>query len=58
MGNSHIDLAWLWPLEETYHKVVRTFSNQLALMEEYPEYRFLACEPILLEMLKTMDPEV
>ena len=58
IGNSHIDLAWLWPLEETFHKVVRTYANQLALMEEYPEYRFLACEPILLEMLKQTDPEV
>ena len=58
VGQSHIDLAWLWPLEETYHKVVRTFSNQLHLMEEYPEYRFLACEPILFDMLRESDPEV
>ncbi len=55
LGQSHIDLAWLWPVEETYHKSVRTFSNQLALMEEYPEYRFLLCEPALLEMLKKRD---
>ena len=37
---------------------MRTYSNQLALMEEYPEYRFLTCEPILLEMLKQSGPEV
>jgi len=58
VANSHIDLAWLWPAEETYHKSARTYSNQLALMEEYPEYRFLLCEPALLEMLKTFDPEI
>jgi len=58
VANSHIDLAWLWPAEETFHKSARTYSNQLALMEEYPEYRFLLCEPALLEMLKTFDPEV
>lgn len=58
IGNSHIDLAWLWPLEETRHKVLRTFANQLALMDEYPEYRFLACEPALLEMLAGNDPEL
>ena len=58
VANSHIDLAWLWPAEETFHKAARTYSNQLALMKEYPEYRFLLCEPALLEMLKTMDPEV
>lgn len=55
LGQSHIDLAWLWPLEETYHKVARTYANQLSLMDEYPEYQFLLCEPKLLELLKTQD---
>ncbi len=58
VANSHIDLAWLWPAEETFHKSARTYANQLALMEEYPEYRFLMCEPALLEMLRAFDPEV
>ena len=58
IGQSHIDLAWLWPMEETWHKAVRTYANQLALMEEYPEYRFLACEPALLEMLRESGPEL
>ena len=57
-GQSHIDLAWLWPMEETRHKVGRTYANQLALMEEYPEYRFLVCEPALLEMLEERYPEL
>lgn len=56
-GQSHIDLAWLWPEEETRRKAVRTYSNQLGLMEEYPEYRFLLCEPALLEMLREQDAE-
>ena len=58
LGQSHIDLAWLWPEEETWHKVARTYSNQLALMEEYPEYRFLLCEPKLLDMLRAQHPEI
>ena len=58
IGQSHIDLGWLWPMENTWHKAVRTYANQLGLMEEYPEYRFLACEPALLEMLFEADPEV
>ncbi|MBR3109340.1 MAG: alpha-mannosidase [Clostridia bacterium] len=58
IGQSHLDLAWMWPMEETYHKSVRTYANQLALMEEYPEYRFLACEPALLSMLEESSPEV
>ena len=58
MGQSHIDLAWMWPEEETWHKVARTYSNQLALMEDYPEYRFLLCEPKLLDMLREQHPEI
>ena len=58
LGQSHIDLAWLWPEEETWHKVGRTYANQLALMEEYPEYKFLLCEPKLLDMLRTQHPEL
>ncbi len=57
-GQSHLDLAWLWPLAETRRKAARTFSTQLALMDEYPEYRFLACEPFLLEILKTKYPSL
>ena len=56
LGQSHIDLGWLWPVEETYHKSARTYANQLTLMAEYPEYRFLACEPALLEMLREQSP--
>ncbi len=58
LGQSHIDLAWMWPEEETWHKVARTYANQLALMDEYPEYRFLLCEPKLLDMLRTQHPEI
>src|SRR6188472_3743797 len=42
VGHAHIDTAWLWPLEETFRKCVRTFATQLRLMERYPAYRF-AC---------------
>lgn len=57
-GQSHLDLAWLWPVEETMRKAARTYSNQLALMEEYPDYKFLLCEPPILEYLKEFYPDV
>ena len=57
-GQSHLDLAWLWPVEETMRKTARTYSNQLALMEEYDDYRFLLCEPPILEWLKEFYPDV
>ena len=57
-GQSHLDLAWLWPVEETMRKSARTYTNQLALMEEYPDYQFLLCEPPILEWLKELYPHV
>ncbi len=42
VGHAHIDSAWLWPVRETVRKCARTFSNVLALMDEYPDFIF-AC---------------
>lgn len=39
-GHAHIDLAWLWPLEETRRKVRRTFHTVAKLMERYPNFTF------------------
>ncbi len=55
-GHSHIDIAWLWPLQETERKCCRTFSSQLALMDEYPNYKFLQSQPHLYQMVKTKYP--
>lgn len=57
-GQSHLDMAWLWPVEETLRKCARTYANQLALMEEYPSYRFLLCEPPIPETLRSLYPGV
>ncbi len=39
IGHAHIDSAWLWPIRETIRKCARTFSNVLALVDRYPEFR-------------------
>lgn len=57
-GQSHLDLAWLWTADETKRKCARTYSNQLKLMERYPEYRFLLCCPTVLENLKNYYPDL
>ena len=42
VGNSHIDMAWLWPETETVEVVRNTFGTVLALMREYPDFKFTA----------------
>jgi alpha-mannosidase len=39
-GHAHIDLAWLWPYEETRRKLRRTFHTALSLIERNPTFRF------------------
>jgi len=40
VGNSHIDMAWLWPWTETVEVVRNTFRSTLDLMREYPDFKF------------------
>ena len=56
VGHAHIDVGWLWPVSETVRKVARTYSNQLRLMERYPEYVFGGSQPQLYEFAKKHYP--
>lgn len=58
VGQSHIDLAWLWPLKETVRKVGRTFSTVCTLMEKYPEFRYSQSQPQLYAYVKRYYPEL
>lgn len=40
IGYCHIDTCWLWPFAETKRKVARSWSNQIDLIDRYPELRF------------------
>lgn len=58
IGHSHMDTAWLWPLEVTLKKCARTYSNQISLMEQYPEYRFIQSSAYHSEMLRRHYPKL
>ena len=58
IGNAHLDLAWLWPMAETHRKTSRTFAQQLRLIDEYPEYRYLQSQPAAYEMCREYYPEL
>lgn len=58
VGNSHLDLAWLWPMAETHRKTARTFAAQLRLLERYPEYHYLQSQPAAYEMCRAHYPEL
>lgn len=52
IGHSHLDLEWLWTKEETRRKIARTIGNQLMLIREYKDYKYVQSQPWLLEILK------
>jgi alpha-mannosidase len=58
IGHAHIDTAWLWPLAETYRKLVRTFSSQTRYMDEYPEFRFACSQAQQYAWIKERDPDL
>ncbi|MBQ9743850.1 MAG: alpha-mannosidase [Clostridia bacterium] len=58
IGHTHIDVAWLWTLEQTREKVQRSFSTVVNLMKRYPEYKFMSSQAVLYKMLKEDCPEL
>lgn len=57
VGQTHIDVAWLWVLEQTAQKAQRSFSTVLNLMKFYPEFMFMQSQPQLYEYMKEHAPE-
>src|ERR1039458_2111812 len=59
VGYAHMDMAWLWRWEESIHDVMyNTFSNQLQLMDQNPNYTFAQDQAVGLDSMEHFYPEV
>jgi alpha-mannosidase len=58
VGNSHIDMAWLWPWTETVQVVHDTFRSVLDLMREYPDFKFTMSSARTYEWMEEKYPEL
>lgn len=58
IGHSHIDVAWLWQLEQTRRKCGRTFHTVLALMNEFDDYVFTQSQPQLYDYIRQDYPQL
>ena len=58
VGNSHIDMAWLWPWTETVEVVRNTFRSALDLMHEYPDFIFTASSARAYQWMEEKYPEL
>ncbi|MCM2293140.1 glycosyl hydrolase-related protein [Allorhizobium sp. BGMRC 0089] len=57
-GHTHIDVAWLWRVRETRQKMARSMATALALMQDFPDYRFMYNQCLLLDYLEEDYPEL
>ena len=58
IGNSHIDMAWLWPWTETVEVVRNTFQSVLDLMREYPDLKFSMSSARTYEWMQEKYPDL
>lgn len=58
VGHTHIDVAWLWPVRQTREKAQRSFATALALMDRYPDYKFMSSQCYLYKAVKEEAPEL
>jgi alpha-mannosidase len=58
IGHSHMDVVWLWTLQETRRKLARTFGAALNLMQEFPDFCFLQGQAQLYAYVQQDYPEI
>ena len=58
LGHAHLDLAWLWPVADTWQAAERTFRSALALMRRWPELRFAHSTPALYAWMEQHRPSL
>lgn len=58
IGHAHLDLAWLWPVAETWEAAERTFKSVLNLQADFPELIFCHSSPALYAWFEQNRPDL
>ncbi|PZU93194.1 MAG: alpha-mannosidase [Pseudanabaena sp.] len=58
LGNSHIDVAWLWAIAETKKAMSRTFRSALNLQKKYPELIFNQSTAVSYQWMEQEESEL
>lgn len=56
LGHAHLDLAWLWPVADTWRAAERTFRSALDLLQRFPHLHFGHSTPALYAWLEQHRP--
>jgi len=58
IGNAHIDIAWLWRIQETVQVARNTFRTVLQNMTEYPELHYAQSQALAYQWIEKKYPEL
>ncbi|MEM6399490.1 MAG: alpha-mannosidase, partial [Cyanobacteria bacterium P01_D01_bin.116] len=58
VGHAHLDMAWLWPVSETWDAAKNTFASVLKLQEDFPELIFCHSTPALYAWVEENCPDL
>ncbi|MFB2935320.1 alpha-mannosidase [Aerosakkonemataceae cyanobacterium BLCC-F154] len=58
LGHAHLDMAWLWPVSETWLAAQRTFTSVLNLQKDFPDLIFCHTSPALYAWIETHRPDL
>ncbi|WP_414575113.1 alpha-mannosidase [Anabaena sp. CCY 9402-a] len=58
LGHAHLDLAWLWPVSETWNATQNTFESVLKLQQDFPELIFCHSTPSLYAWVEAHRPDL
>lgn len=58
IGHAHLDMAWLWPIVDTWDAAERTFRSILNLQQDFPELTYTHSSPALFEWIENNRPEL
>jgi alpha-mannosidase len=58
LGHAHLDLAWLWSIDNTWEAAQRTFQSVLSLQKDFPDLIFGHSTPALYNWIETNRPDL
>ena len=58
VGHAHLDMAWLWPIADTWNAAERTFKSILNLQKDFPNLTYTHSSPALFEWIENNRPEL
>ncbi|MEC4818228.1 MAG: alpha-mannosidase, partial [Scytonema sp. PMC 1069.18] len=58
VGHAHLDLAWLWCVDETWRAAQNTFESVVGLRDDFPELIFCHSTPVLYAWVEEHRPDL